>query len=141
MGTIELYRAEDGSTVRFQENVGWSVYDKNGNLLFSLSESGSVTTNIINLSAAQASLSGTSAGSAVSNMPLQGLSCKKFIVYLSGYKNTTSTAQTITFPTAFAYAPKIVVDDSSGASVSATTLTLPVSMSGAVTGWIVVEGY
>lgn len=89
----------------------------------------------------QTTLAGTTAGSAISSQPDQGTSYKKFLVYLSGYENTTATAQTIDYPTAFTNTPKIVVDDSGGATVSTTTLTLPSSMSGTKTGWIILEGY
>jgi hypothetical protein len=88
----------------------------------------------------QASLSGTTAGTAVSNFTAYGATAKRFAVYLGGYENTSGTSQTITFPYPFTNAPAITHDDSGGATVSATTLTLPNSMSSAKTGWIIVEG-
>lgn len=92
-------------------------------------------------SGVQSALAGTTAGSATSSMPSTGIGYKKFLVYLNGYENTTATAQTITFPTAFTNAPYVAHDDSGGATVSTTTLTLPASMAATKTGWIVVEGY
>jgi hypothetical protein len=89
----------------------------------------------------QTSLAGTTAGTAVSVMPFQDPNYKKMVVELTGYENTTGTAQTIAFPTAFTAAPVIVHDDSGGASVSTTTLTLPASMGATKTGWIIVEGF
>ena len=89
----------------------------------------------------QASLSGTTAGTAVSQFAEFSVTYKRFMVRLSGYENTTATAQTITFPYAFTNAPAIMHDDSGGSSVSATTLTLPASMGSTKTGWIVLEGY
>lgn len=89
----------------------------------------------------QATLSGTTAGSAISSQPFQGANFKKFIVYLSGYNNTTGGAQTITFPTAFLHTPVITVNSLPVCSVSTTQLTLPASMSGPITGWVIVEGF
>lgn len=95
----------------------------------------------INLSVTQTTITGTTAGSAVCSQPFQGSSYKKSIVFLNGYENTTSTAQTYAFPVAFAQTPYLARDDSGGASASTTTLTLPASMAAAKTGWVVVEGY
>ena len=89
----------------------------------------------------QAVLTGTTAGSATSYMPAVTAPYKKFLAYLAGYENTTGTAQTVTFPTAFAHVPAITANTSSGATVSATTLTLPASMGAPVTGFVIVEGY
>lgn len=66
---------------------------------------------------------------------------KKAVVILAGYQNSTATPQTITFRTPFNNAPAIMKDDSGGATVSTTTLTLPASMGSAKTGWIILEGY
>lgn len=89
-------------------------------------------------------LAGTTAGSLDWQMPEQGVArvgYKKFVGALIGYENTGSTAQTITFPTAFANTPTITSQPASfGATVSTTELTLPTAMSGAVNGVIVVEG-
>lgn len=90
---------------------------------------------------AQSTLPGTTAGTAVSSQPFQGTGYKKFIVRLNGYNNTTITAQTITFPTAFAQTPVITVNSLPVCAVSTTQLTLPASMSGPITGWVIVEGY
>lgn len=100
------------------------------------SEPGTTTLNT-----GQATLNGTTAGTAVSSQPFTGSSYKKFIVFLNGYRNSTVTAQTITYPTAFSNSPKLVSDDSAGASTNTTTLTLPASMGATKTGWIIVEGY
>ena len=92
--------------------------------------------------ATQSTLTGTSAGSAISSQPINGASYKVFLVELAGYENTTVTAQTITFPTAFSVSPLLASQPTSfGATVSATTLTLPVSMASPVTGWIFIVGY
>lgn len=87
-------------------------------------------------------LTGTTAGSAQWVQPIVG-TYKKFLVYLSGYANTTATAQTITFPTPFTTAASITSSGGiSGLSVSLTALTLPASMAAGVTdtGVVTVEG-
>lgn len=89
---------------------------------------------------ATTTLSGTTAGSA-QWVELTVGSHKKIVVALSGYENTTATAQTITFPAAFTAQAAVTSQPSGfGATVSTTTLTLPVSMAAVVNGVIVVEG-
>lgn len=95
----------------------------------------------INMTTTQTTLNGTTSGSIIWSMPFQGSSYKRFIAFLSGYRNNTSIAQQIKFPIAFNKIPKLVVDDSNVSSVSTTILTLPISMNSAITGWIIVEGY
>jgi len=99
--------------------------------------------NNIIINASQATLSGTTAGSIVYSMPFQGTSYKKFVAYANGYENDTTTAQSITFPTAFINAPIIVVN-STGLTLSANTTTLTISApdsTATYTGWIIIEGY
>lgn len=101
------------------------------------------------LNTSQTTLTGTSAGSIVWSLPEQGTAYKRFVGYMNGYENTTTTAQTITFPTAFSNAPAIQARSSGStnstlsfaATATTTTLTLPASMSAAVTGWLIAEGY
>lgn len=64
-----------------------------------------------------------------------------FLAYLNAYENTTTAAQVITFDTPFTVTPLLLHDDSGGATVSATGLTLPASMVSPVTGWIVIVGF
>lgn len=86
-------------------------------------------------------VNGTTAGTAVWTMPEQGTSYKRFVVYLNGYENTTATAQTITFPTAFTSAAVVTTPALSPApTVSLTTLTLPASMGATLSGLVLVEG-
>jgi len=97
----------------------------------------------INPNISQTTLTGATAGSIVYSMPYQGTSYKKFVAYVSGYENDTTTAQTITFPTAFIYSPIIVVN-STGLTLSANTTTLTISAPDSTTtytGWIIIEGY
>jgi hypothetical protein len=94
----------------------------------------------INATAAPTALAGTTAGTAYWIQVEQGTT-KRVVVALVGYENTTATAQTITFPTPFAYEAAVVYQPTSfGATVGKTTLTLPASMASAVSGVIVVEG-
>jgi len=93
--------------------------------------------------ATQSTLSGTTAGSITYNMPFIGASYKKFIAYANGYENDTTTNQTITFPTAFTYAPGIVYNNT-GLTISASTTTLTITAPNSTTlftGWIIIEGW
>lgn len=91
--------------------------------------------------ATQTTLAGTTSGSAIWSQPVSTPVWKRVVVYLSAYYNSTGSAQTITFPTPFTQTPILVANSDPEATVSTTTLTLPASMSGAVTGWIIIEGY
>jgi hypothetical protein len=94
-------------------------------------------------SAAQTTLAGTTAGSAVWSMPGQGFSVKSVLVNLIGYENTTATAQTITYPLAFTTIADVISDGGScaGVTTTLTTLTLPSSMGGVQSGLCEVIGY
>ncbi len=95
----------------------------------------------VNMATPQITINGITSGTIIYSMPFRGESYKKFVAYLGGYRNSTATPQTITFPTAFTNIPKLVSDDSGGATVSTTTLILPNNMTSPKTGWIIVEGY
>lgn len=87
------------------------------------------------------SLAGTTAGTVVWSQPQRGSACKKFVANVTGYENTTTIAQTITFPTAFAQTPIVTTNTGMTLTASTTTLTLPASMTAIATdGVIVVEG-
>jgi len=89
-----------------------------------------------------ASLTGTTAGS-ITYIQVNSLSTyKKVLLYANGYENTTSTAQTVTYPVAFS-AVAAITANTTGMSVSTslTALTLPTLMTAAASGVIVVEGY
>ncbi len=93
--------------------------------------------------APQNTLTGTTAGSIVYSMPEQGSSYKKFIAYANGYENDTTTAQTITFPTAFTE-PPVITTNTTGLTLSASTTTLTINApdnTTTYTGWIIIEGY
>lgn len=69
-------------------------------------------------------LAGTTAGNIYWAQPEQGTR-KVFIAYADSYENDTSTNQTITFPTAYKYTPKVSTNGTSlTVSASKTTLTI-----------------
>ena len=104
------------------------------------------TFNIANLKGyndAQTTVAGTSAGSFVAAMPVQEPTYKKVVVWLNGYENDTTTAQTYTFPMGFTETPAVTTNSASvpGVSVSKSTLSLAPDTTTAYTGWIIVEGF
>jgi len=121
-------------------NIALELNLNNANTWTATQTFATIVPSLVNLSTATTTLAGTTAGSAIWNMPYQGTGYKKAIIYLNGYENTTAIAQTITFPTAFTYTP-IVTTSISGASASTTALTLPASMTAAASGYIIVEGF
>jgi len=107
-----------------------------------INPSGSPTVSSLNPNTTQNTLTGTSAGSIVWSQPMQGSALKLVILYASGYENTTSTAQSITFTKAFTNTPAVLVNTTGMTiTVSATGVTLPASMTAAATGWIIIAGY
>ena len=107
-----------------------------------INPSGSPTVSSLNPNTTQNTLTGTSAGSIVWSQPLQGSALKLVILYANGYENTTTTAQSITFTTAFKNTPATLVNTTGmSITVSATGVTLPASMTAAATGWIIIAGY
>jgi len=98
--------------------------------------------NFIDVSSnAQIVLNGTTAGTVTYSQSGTTPWDKRFVAYLNGYRNSTGVSQTITFVMAYNNSPAILKDDTSGATVSATTLTLPNSMGAPVTGYIMLGGY
>ena len=97
----------------------------------------------LSLATSQTTITGTTAGSAIASMPFQGSSYKKVIVYLDGYENDSTTAQTYKFPVAFTYTPSTTNNSASvpGVTVSTTELSLAPDTTTAYTGWIIIEGY
>jgi len=120
-------------------NTTVTQIDNNGNAVFN----GAITTYIgLNVDVATTSVTGTTAGSIIWDMPLQGAGYKKAVVYLDGYENDTTTAQTITFPTAFTYAPNVYNPGAvPGVTASTTALSIDPDTTTAYTAWIFVEGF
>jgi hypothetical protein len=91
----------------------------------------------VNSAIAQTTVNGLT-GTAVWSMPFQGVSYKKFLVYLTGF---TSAGTVITFPTAFSKAPVVYGDAAAIAIAVTTTTTTTLTSVGAVAGFIIIEGY
>jgi len=104
--------------------------------------SGTVNYSVENPNTSQNTLTGTSAGSIIWSQPMQGSALKLVVLYASGYENTTTTAQSITFTKAFTNTPATLVNTTGmSITVSTTGVTLPASMTAAATGWIIIAGY
>jgi len=107
-----------------------------------INPSGSPTVSSLNPNTTQNTLTGTSAGSIVWSQPMQGSALKLVILYASGYENTTTTAQSITFTKAFTNTPAVLVNTTGmSITVSTTSVTLPTSMTATASGWIIIAGY
>lgn len=95
---------------------------------------------VIHQQATPTTLAGTTAGNLYWSQPFQGTAYKKVVLNFQGFENTSATAQTVTFPTAFSYTP--AVDGCTlpaGVTVS-TTQMAAASMGGTFTGQCIVEG-
>ena len=97
----------------------------------------------LNADSTQATVTGTTAGTAVWSQPERGTALKVAVVYLNGYENTTATAQIITLPASYATVAYVLTDGGActGVTISGATVTLPVSMSATQTGLCEVRGY
>ena len=87
-------------------------------------------------------VTGTTAGSFTWVMPEQGAGMKTVLVYFNGYENDTTTAQTVTYPTAFTQTPAIDNQaDVVGLSADTTQLTINPDNTTKYTGWVKVWGF
>ena len=88
-------------------------------------------------------VSGTTAGSFVASQPEQKQYLKKVVIYLDGYENDSTTAQTYTFPVAFSTVAVITTNSASVpvVSTSLTEFSIAPDTTTAYTGIIVIEGY
>lgn len=97
-------------------------------------------TQTLNPNGAVTTLNGTTAGTLKWSQPMQGTALKKAVLNFQGFENTTATPQTVTFPTAFAYAPSVVgCTLPAGITVTATQMSA-VSMGATFTAQCMVEG-
>jgi len=137
--TYQIYNTATSSWV-----TQWTMNLATGAITVAQSQTvaGSLTANGVNPSNTVTSVAGTTAGTIYWVMPFQGSGYKKVLVYLDAYENDTTTAQTITYPTAFTQTPN-VYNPAGVPGVSTTTTTLSIDPDSATTytGWIVVEGY
>jgi hypothetical protein len=120
------------ATVDYTGTIDPSSWGAGANLLVNLLDIPAHVQTVVN---------GTTAGSATWTQHGASPWAKRFMVYLSGYQNSTATPQVITFRHAYNHVPAIMKDDSGGCTVATTTLTLPASMESAETGYIFLEGY
>ena len=136
----------DNATLTFN-SLGQLQVNPSGSPTVSSLTATTVTSSTVNYSVenpntTQNTLTGTSAGSIVWSQPMQGSALKLVILYASGYENTTTTAQSITFTKVFTNTPAILVNTTGmSITVSTTGVTLPASMTVAATGWIIIAGY
>lgn len=87
------------------------------------------------------SFAGTTAGTVYWDYTRVG-SIKKVVIYLSGYENDTTTAQTITFPVPFAYTPLLNNPTSvPGVTVSTTSISIDPNNTTVYSGYLTVEGF
>ena len=88
-------------------------------------------------------VSGTTAGSFVAHQVNFEAGYKKVIIYLDGYENDSTTAQTYTFPVAFSTIAEITSNTASVpvVSTSLTEFSIAPDTTTAYTGIIVIEGY
>ena len=142
-GTITSQQIASGTITNQQIASGTITNEQiaRGTITGSNIASGTITQSNI-APPSTASLKGTSAGS-ITYIQVNSLSTyKKVLLYANGYENTTSTAQTVTYPVAFSTVAAITANTTGmTVSTSLTALTLPTSMSSAASGIIVVEGY
>jgi hypothetical protein len=131
----------DNATLTFN-SLGQLQINPSGSPTVSSLSATTVSYSVENPNTSQTTLTGTSAGSIIWSQPLQGSALKLVILYASGYENTTTTAQSISFTKAFSNTPATLVNTTGMTiTVSATGVTLPASMTAAATGWIIIAGY
>jgi len=131
----------DNATLTFNASGQLQINPSGSPTVSSLTAT-TVSYSVENPNTSQNTLTGTTAGSIIWSQPLQGSALKLVVLYASGYENTTTTAQSITFTTAFTNTPATLVNTTGmSITVSATGVTLPASMTAAATGWIIIAGY
>ena len=133
--------AVDGTTLKNTSGT-LSINLANANTWTATQTFATIVPSLVNISSATTSVTGTTAGSFIWDMPFQGSGYKKVVVYLDGYENDTTTAQTITFPTAFSYAPNVYNPAAvPGITASTTALSIDPDTTTVYTAWIIVEGF
>jgi len=138
IGKIEV----DGVTLTTNAQGAMMINLANANTWTATQTFATIVPSLVNISSATTSVTGTTAGSIIWDMPFQGSGYKKVVVYLNGYENDTTTAQTITFPTAFSYAPNVYNPAAvPGVTVSTTALSIDPDTTTVYTAWIIVEGF
>jgi len=132
----------DSATLTLGANNTVGINLANANTWTATQTFATIVPSLVNISSATTSVTGTTAGSIIWDMPMQGTGYKKVVVYLDGYENDTTTAQTITFPTAFTYAPNVYNPATvPGVTASTTALSIDPNTTTVYTAWIIVEGF
>ncbi len=122
---IKGYSGQTADFVQWQNSAGTvlSSVDKNG---------------AFNSAVTQTTVNGSTSGTIIWSTPFNGTSYKKVLIELNAL---TSTANVLTYITAFHQTPAIV-SNTTGlaiATISNTSITIPVAA--AASGWIILEGY
>lgn len=107
----------------------------------SLAVDGTSTVLVTKITAATKSVTGTTAGSFTWVMPQQGSAAKEVLIYFDGYENDTTTAQTITFPTAFTDTPEVTGISVTGLTVDTTQVSIKPDVTTKFTGFVKVWGF
>ena len=106
-----------------------------------LAVDGTSTVLVTKITAATKSVTGTTAGSFTWVMPQQGSAAKEVLIYFDGYENDTTTAQTITFPTAFTDTPEVTGISVTGLTVDTTQVSIKPDVTTKFTGFVKVWGF
>lgn len=143
--TYQIYDTSSSSYV-----TQWTLDFPTGNITVaqsatitkSLTVDGTSTVQVVKSAVSSQSVTGTTAGSFTWVMPLQGSALKEVLIYFDGYENDTTTAQTVTYPTAFTDTPNIDNPSSvGGLSTDTTHLTINPDSTSKYTGWVKVWGF
>ena len=96
------------------------------------------TVPVLDLTAAQTTVAGSSSGSAVFSQPFQGTSYKKVVINLAALNGTAAYS----YPTAFSVTPDYFIGGAaSGATVTAISITAVTVTGITSTGVVILEGY
>jgi hypothetical protein len=86
-------------------------------------------------------LNGPDGGQVLLEQVRRGPGSKEVVVALASYRNAGAVAQTIAFPSAFAFAPVIWPNSEPPCTASDSTLTLPANMAAPVDAIVVIKGF
>lgn len=133
---------ENSLTINGAGNLGINLLNTNVWSVIQTYNAG-INVSLVNNSAEQTTIVGTTAGSIIASQPEQGASYKKVVIYLDGYENDSTTAQTYTFPVAFVNTPVASVNTTSiaGMTISNSSVSFAPDSTTIYTGFIIIEGY